>query len=159
MIVADTGPLIAFSRIGRLDLLRQVVDDLRIPEAVSKELTHRPERPGAREITRSDWIRRQTVQDETAVAALPRVLHRGEREAIVLAQELGAGLLIDERRGRAIARARGVRVVGSLWVLAEAKQHGIIDRVKPLVDAVLAEGYWIDADLLVPFLQALGETP
>jgi predicted nucleic acid-binding protein len=38
MIVADSGPIIVFARIGRLDLLRQVVGELIIPDAVYEEL-------------------------------------------------------------------------------------------------------------------------
>lgn len=101
MIVADTGPIIAFARIGRLDLLHQVVGDLVIPEAVYEDLVIKgKERPGAAEVERSTWIHRQVVTDRAALALLPSSLHLGEREAIVLAQELGAQLLIDERRGK-----------------------------------------------------------
>ncbi len=54
MIVADTGPLIAFARIGQLDFPRQVVGTLYIPDTVYNEMVHPGrERPGAAEITRS----------------------------------------------------------------------------------------------------------
>jgi predicted nucleic acid-binding protein len=76
MIVADSGPIIVFARIGRLDLLRQVVGELIIPDAVYEELVGSgTERPGAAEVAHGDRIRRRTVQDLTAVAQLPRALH------------------------------------------------------------------------------------
>jgi uncharacterized protein len=158
MIVADSGPIIVFARIGRLDLLRQVVGELIIPDAVYEELVGRgTERPGAAEVVHGDWIHRRTVQDLTAVAPLPRALHAGEREAILLAQELGAQLLIDEHRGRTIAITRGVEVFGNLRVLAEAKRLGLIERAKPVVDDMRAAGYWVDEDLLPQFFREVGE--
>jgi predicted nucleic acid-binding protein len=158
MIVADSGPIIAFARIGRLDLLRQVVGELVIPPAVYDELTGTgQERPGAAEVARGEWIYQRIVGDQAMVANLPPVLHAGEREAMVLAEELHAQLLIDEQRGRNMAIARGVTVLGSLRILIEAKRRGLIDRAQPLLDAMLAAGYWIDEELLPPFFQEIGE--
>jgi predicted nucleic acid-binding protein len=109
------------------------------------------------EIRQSDWIYRRAVRNEDMVVQLPATLHLGERHAIVLAQELSAVLLIDEQRGRTMAQEKGLTVIGSLWVLAEAKRRGYIKYVKPLITAMLAAGYWLDEPLLVPFLQAMGE--
>ena len=53
MIVADAGPIIGFARIGRLDLLHQVVGELIIPDAVYEELVGRGrQRPGATDVER-----------------------------------------------------------------------------------------------------------
>jgi predicted nucleic acid-binding protein len=158
MMVADTGPIIAFARIGRLDLLRQVVGELVIPPAVYEELTGRGhERPGAAEVIHGEWIQRRMVRDQAMIAQLPPILHAGEREAIVLAEELQAQLLIDEQRGRNIATARGITVLGSLRILIEAKRRGLIDRAQPSLEAMLSAGYWIDEELLPPFFQEIGE--
>lgn len=158
MIVADAGPIIAFARIGRLDLLRQVVGELVIPEAVYEDLVLKgKERPGAAEVERGEWISRKAVTDQVALAQLPQGLHPGEREAILLAQELGAQLLIDEKRGRQLAADRGLEFFGSLRILSEAKRLGLIARAKPLVAALLAAEYWIDEQLIPPLLQEIGE--
>jgi hypothetical protein len=158
MIVADSGPIMAFARMGRLNLLRQVAGELVVPDAVYEELVGKgANKPGATEVAQGVWIKRMPVQDRAAVDALPRVLHPGEREAIILAQELQAHLLIDEQRGRQSAIARGLAVVGSLRILAEAKRLGFIDRVRPLVDAMFSVGYWIDEELLPPFFREVGE--
>jgi predicted nucleic acid-binding protein len=158
MIVADTGPIIAFARIRRLDLLQQVVGELFIPEAVYEDLVIKGKgRPGSAEVERSTWIHRKVVTDRAVLALLPSYLHLGEQEAIVLAQELGAQLLIDERRGRKNAAEQGLEVFGSLRILAEAKRLGLTDRVKPIIEAMLGGGYWIDEELILPFLQEIGE--
>jgi len=92
------------------------------------------------------------------VAQLPRVLHAGEREAIVLAHALQAHVLIDEQRGREIATAQGLQVVGILRIFADAKQRGLIPETRPLVAALLAIGYWMDEEGVIrPFLEAMGE--
>ena len=158
MIVTDSGPLNAFARIGRLDLLRQVVEVLTIPDAVYAELVAGGRnRPGAAEVEQGEWIHRGAVRDQAAVAQLPAVLHLGEREAIVLADEFGAQLLIDEQRGRNVAAARGIPLVGSLHILADAKRSGLIDRVRPIVAALLDAGYWFDEELLRSFFSDVGE--
>lgn len=72
--------------------------------------------------------------------------------------ELNAQLCIDEQRGRAIAIAQGLEVVGILRILAEAKQRGLITNVRPIVDELLASGYWIhEEDVIQPFLREMGE--
>src|SRR4030095_759750 len=127
MIVADSRPIIVFCRIRRLGLLHDVAGVLMIPEAVYEELVGRGHnRPGAAEVAQGIWIHRKTVNDAAAVAHLPRLLHAGEREAIILATELNAQLFIDETRGRELAIARGLEVLGSLRILGEAKRDGLI---------------------------------
>lgn len=137
MIVADGGPIIAFARIGRLGLLQQVVGEIAIPRAVYRELVIEGRGGvGAAEVRRSRWIRRRNLAEPIAAHAVQPDLHQGEREAIALAQQLGLPILIDERRGRAIALRLGLRVVGTLWVLAEAKRQHIIPEVKPPLEGI-----------------------
>ncbi len=158
MIVADTGPLIAFARIDRFELLRHVVHMLIIPDAVYDELVGSGRtRPGAGEVAAGVWIQQRAVENRDTLAELPTYLHLGERHAIALAEELGASLLIDEQRGRRIALERGVDVIGSLWVIAEAKQRGSLDRVRPVLAAMPEAGYWLEPDLLGAFLTSVGE--
>jgi hypothetical protein len=105
------------------------------------------------------WILRRAVADRARVDQVPSVLHAGEREAIALAQELNAQLLIDEERGREVALARGLSVIRSLRVLAEAKRHGFIAEVRSLVAELLTSGYWIEEDVIRAFLQEMNEKP
>ena len=65
--------------------------------------------------------------------------------------------LIDERIGRAIAKRLGIKIIGILGVMMEAKHRGLIREVKPLVDALTTVGFRIGNDLYERVLQAAGE--
>ena len=85
-------------------------------------------------------------------------LDKGEAEAIALAQELAAHLLLmDEHLGRAVATRLGVRIIRLLGVLIEAKHRELIQEVKPLVDALMNLGFHVKQDLYQRVLQAAGE--
>jgi predicted nucleic acid-binding protein len=158
MIVSDAGPLIIFARLGRLSLLRDVTGHLTIPLAVNAEImVNQGTMPGAAEIAQADWIVRETIADQSLLPLLAGSLHEGEREAIALAAERNAQLLMDEIRGRRVATQLGIEVIGSLRILAEAKRIGIIESVGPLLKEMRSNGYRIDHDLMRRFLDAMNE--
>jgi predicted nucleic acid-binding protein len=159
MIIADAGPIIAFARIGCLALLRQVIGEFVVPDAVYDDLVVKGgDRPGAEEVRRGEGMQRHTLCNRQALAQLPRSLAQGEREAILLAEEEGAPLLVDERKAREIAEHRGIEVVGTLWVLKEAKQRGLLLAVRPIIEELLAIGYWFHPERVIrPFLEEMGE--
>ncbi len=76
----------------------------------------------------------------------------GEREAIALAQELGAVLLVDEQEARKEAKRLGIPYFGSLRVLKEAKVKGIANPIKPILDELVASGTYIRPALYREFL-------
>jgi len=74
---------------------------------------------------------------------------RGGAEAIVLALELNADLLlIDYRGARNLAKKLGLQVMGTLGVLALAKYTGSIREVKPVVGGLIESGFWISRKVL-----------
>lgn len=153
MIVSDSGPIIAFSRIGRLDILKSLFGQIVVPMGVYEELVTKGKgRPGSAEVSRSTWIQRREVRNRENIEEFSTSLHRGEREAIVLAHEIGVPLLIDERRGRRRATDIGVVVIGSLTILAEAHREGIIKDTASLIHDMLDSGYWIDPEIVEAFL-------
>jgi predicted nucleic acid-binding protein len=144
IVISDTSPITNLAAIGCLDLLRQLYHRVIIPSAVYRELTAETGRhPGAM-VQTLDWIETGAVTNQAIVTALRIELDEGEAEAIALAQELNADLvLIDERLGRAAASRFGLRVLGLLGVLIQAKQQGLIPEIKPLLDGLQHAGFYI----------------
>jgi predicted nucleic acid-binding protein len=156
ILVADASPIISFARAERLGLLHQVVGTLWIPDAVWQEIVVE-DRPGAVEIRQGGWLRRQAVVQMERVGALPRKLGRGEREAIILAEELHGMLLVDEPAARQEAARRHLAVLGSLSILRMAKRHGLIADVTSHLDVLRVTGFRISDELSTRFLRAMGE--
>ena len=102
MVVSNTSPLINLALIGQLDLLPQLYTQVVIPEAVWHEIVIKGAgQIGATEIQAATWVVKQPVQNNTLVQLLKQTLDAGEAEAIALALETQADLLlIDERLGR-----------------------------------------------------------
>ncbi len=161
MVVSNTSPIINLACIGRLNLLPALYAQIAIPAAVFHEIAViDPEAPGAAEIRRAPWVQTWSVANRPLVAALSLELDPGESEAIACALERQATLLlIDERRGRSVAQRLGVPVMGLLGVLLLAKQRGIIENIRPLLDALRhTAGFWITDALYARVMEEASET-
>ncbi len=146
LIVADAGPLIALAKTGLLDLLKNLFGQVLIPDAVYKELCIGSVRPGSVVLSKAmKWIR-VTSPKEPPVRLL-RAIDRGEAEAITLAREKNAALLIDETRGRMAARNEGVTIFGTGALLILAKEKKWIPDVKSHLNALCNSGYRISKPL------------
>jgi predicted nucleic acid-binding protein len=138
IVVSDTSPILSLALIGRLELLHDLYGTITIPDAVRSEIsaTHQS---GARELAQADWIITHPIESSIVLKLLLREVDRGEAEAIELALQLKADvLLIDERKARHLAAYLELGVVGLLDVLPEAKQRGLITSVKPVLDDLIA---------------------
>jgi hypothetical protein len=146
-----------------LKLLHDLCQDILIPPAVGEELRLGSGRPGARqsaEALEQGWLQVQepSADSAQALSELMLVLDPGEAEAILLAEEVNCKfLLIDERKGRAIANRRGVPVVGIAGVLLAAKKRGLIDTVVPILKNLEQAGYRISAGLTKEITRLAGE--
>ena len=160
-MVLDASALITLARIGQLNLLRDLAEDIYIPEAVYNEVVKSGGgRPGSLEIAKARWISRHQVRDREAVARLRAQLGQGEAEAIVLARELRAdAVVLDDATARQLAEAAGQRVLGLLGLLLSAKERGVITSLKSTVDGMVAAGFFIDESLYRMILRQADEQP
>jgi predicted nucleic acid-binding protein len=164
VVVSNTSPITNLAAIGQIDLLRLLYGTIIIPEQVYTELVLKggPNNPGAVEVRSSTWIEMRKVNNTALVQNLvsPR-LAAGEVEAIVLASELNADLLLlDEKQGRRLADQFGLVYTGLLGVLLEAKTAGLISSIRPSLDALRAgPRFRISERWYVDTLRRAGEWP
>lgn len=152
IVVADTSAISNLMTVGCDHILGVLFHEVMIPPAVERELL--------------DWhsilpvfVTVISASDAAAVARLAEDLDAGEAEAIVLADELHADLLlIDERKGREAAGRLGLRSTGLLGVLLEAKKTGILPLLKPVLDDLIVRaGFRLSAAVRAEFLRLAGE--
>lgn len=163
IVVSDTSPITNLAAIAQLDLLQQLYTRLIIPTAVYNEMVEVDKVvPGAVEVQTLSWIETQAVADAQRVTDLQTSqenIDLGEAEAIILAVELKADLLLmDERRGRALATSYGLSVTGLLGVLLQAKRNNLISTVKPLMDQLIEQvDFRVSSQLYITILQSASE--
>ena len=154
-VVANTTPIIALADIGQLDLLRQLYGEIIIPTAVLDEIISEPAR---RKVGESDWIIVESVSNAEQKRLFKSRLHEGEVEVMLLAQEQHADLvIIDDNAAKKTAKFLGINVTGTMGILIRAKQNGLIDEVKPLIEELLDKGLYIGQEVVDMVLEAAGE--
>lgn len=150
-VVSNSTPLIAFYQLGMLHLLKDLFGQIIIPPAVQAEVFLLRPMP--------DWITVRPLSQPIPEPLQKAGLGEGEREAITLALELNADLLLmDERAGRKMAEQFGLKITGTLGLLLAAKQRGLIAEVKPMVEKLLYFGFYASEDLVRLILNMAGET-
>lgn len=157
IVVSNTSPITNLAAVGRLDLLQQLYGKVLIPQAVCDEMWIG--QPGAKEIQSLSWIEIKQVINRPLVNALSLELNKGEAEVIALGIELGVDLLLlDERKGRVLASRLGLKFIGLLGLLLEAKHKRFIPIVKPVLDdLIIKAGFWVSNQLYTCILQTAGE--
>jgi len=156
-IVSDTTPLISLLKLNRLELLQNLYSQIYIPTAVYKEIEAGKSKEYYKDLSKIDWINIVEIQNKQALKYFLD-LDAGEAEAIVLATELNAGLIIlDEKLGRFHAKHADLKVTGTIGVLIKAKTDGLIEKIKPLLDELTDKEVWINEKLKSEILKRIGE--
>lgn len=159
VVIADAGPLIAFARLGQLELLTKVFEQVLVTEEVFAECTCRLDYAEAKPILEA--AQNQLIQRCTAPAShFELALHvdAGEASAIAAAAEWGCGVLMDDKAGRRMAKNFGVASIGTVGVLVLAKQKNMLVSIKPLLDQLTTSGYFLGNMLIASALAAAGES-
>lgn len=157
IIVSNTTPLIGLMRIKRLELLPQLFKQIIIAEGVYREVVDY-DRKEADLIKSADWLEVIKVKDKLAVEVLLDELDIGESETIVLSREVSADIvLIDERKARRKVKQLGFNLSGTVGVLLLAKKKGMIDEIKPELDGLHRNSFYISESLRQHALRISGE--
>ncbi len=145
-VVADSACLIALEQIDSLDILPDLFEPILIPPAVDREIG----------IARG-WLTVERPANAPLVNSLRLTLDVGEAEAIALAAERSARIILDDRQSRAVARAFNMQLIGTIGCLLRAKQTGVIAAVRPLIENLEANHFYLDAALKAEALRIAGE--
>lgn len=163
--VSNTSPLTNLAVIGRLDLVRNQLKQVSVPEAVWREMLALPHASGRAALVaaREDgWLVVAPVASPVLAASLRfSGLDEGESEAIALAAETSACLLlIDEKKGRAAARRLGLTATGALGIIAAARKSGAIPSASVEIRRLRTEaGFFISSEVEENTLRIAGEIP
>ncbi len=144
-VVADSTCLIGLERIHMLDLLPALFDVF-APPTVAREFGSPP-----------SWLEIRAPRDSNHVATLRLLLDDGEAEAIELAREMNCKVILDDLQARKIAALQNVRCLGLLGVLLLAKQAGKVPAIRPLIERLRAESFFISESLMAEALRLAGE--
>ncbi len=148
IVVSDTSPICYLLLIDQIMILQELYGLVVIPEAVAGELKA-SESPS---IVRNwianppDWLRIEIVR--TSSRSGLEKLDPGEQEAILLAEQIEAELIIlDDKAGRQIASERGLRIIGLLGIVKDAAQFGLLD-LRVTFERLQEAGFWVAPSLL-----------
>lgn len=147
-IVSDTSCLILLDKIGELQLLQKLFGEVITTQIVADEFGKQL----------PDWLSIQNPTNSKNQLVLEVTLDKGEASSIALALEKEECLLIiDEHKGRKLAKRFGLTITGTLGVLAQAKQQGHITLVKPFLDRIKKTDFRLSEQLIQETLKQVGE--
>lgn len=159
MIICNTSPLIALAVIDRLDLLDALFGEWLAPKHVARESTI-DGKPFSRRLSDRLPGHVVNVEQNPLVDALSLTLDRGEAEVIALAEAKGSYLvLMDDRKGRRVARTRNLRVIGTVGVLLRAQRQGRVIKIRPLLDEMIRNSIRVSRALYAKALVIAQEPP
>jgi len=162
IVITDTSVILNLCAIGQEDLLRLLFDAVMAPTAVEAEFQRLAfTTPRFRGLTFPSFI--QITAPDSLLSSLTDSsrLQAGEIAALSLAVERKAeAVLMDELAGRAAAAALGLRTIGLLGILLDAKRQSLVPALGPLITQLERDaGFWIRASLRTTVLQAADEAP
>ncbi len=161
IVISDTTPIISFLKINHLDLLEKLFGSVQIPKGVFAELTENLRfKKEAAIVKDSNFIEVIDEIDENYVSLLRRStgLDLGESEAIYLSDNKKADLLLmDEVRGREVAARMGIKIMGTIGVLASAYSDNLIskDEIKTAIEILRDSGRHISERLYEQLLELI----
>lgn len=158
LVISDTSAITNLIQLGELDLLAALFDEIVIPTSVYNELADYELQQA--EIDKRSWILVEEVTNQAAVSMLIPWLDVGEAEAIILAKEKQADILIiDERKGRQVAEDHGLRIMGLLGILVRGKKKGYLTVLKPALDQLIQDiGFRVSQKLYEQILAEVDES-
>jgi len=159
IVVIDSSPLIGLAIVDGLAWLPKLFDVVFLPESVKQEVLPGKAARGEQAIAQAiaaGWLK---VWPETIAAKLEIDLDAGETDCINLGLSHVDGVLMimDERAGRAVAKEKGLRVIGTAAIIGLAKKQGLIPSARVVFEVLHASDFRISAAVINQVLISVNE--
>jgi len=159
-LICDTSTIQYLYQLELLHILPALAERVIVPPSVLEELAAgRASGVSLPDLSAQEWV---TVRRPTGETALPLVTDLGSGEAAVLMLALEsreAVAVLDDAFARRIAETLGLRHTGTLGLLLDAKQAGLVAAVRPLLDRLQALRFRLAAHTRTAVLKLAGEEP
>jgi hypothetical protein len=156
--IANASPVIVLAKAGYLNLLKDLPNELVLPEAVIAEILAGPETDPARQAVEHGWGYR-THPSMIPPELLEWGLGAGETAVLALARErVPATAILDDAVGRACAKAFGVPLLGTLGVVLRAKKRGLVGGAAEVLKKLCSVGLHLDDRTIRLALGRVGES-
>ena len=160
MVVSNTTPLSNLLHLGQTQILHKLFGSVSVPIAVRDELeAYFGESSSWKECRSAGWVVVEPAEDQRLVKQFMTFMHAGEAEAVVLALEKNAGLvLIDDRDGRNAAEENDLKVCGTVGILIKAKATGLIPDISSALNKLRQQHvFWLSDAMYREALRLSGE--
>lgn len=161
IVVADTSVVLNLCRVGQVELLRRLFGVVMIPPEVEAEFQRLTRNdPRFAGLAVPDWLEIRAASPAVRLEVSTEDLDAGEVAALALGLEWKVdAILLDEAAAREVARALGLRTIGILGTLLQAKEAGLILAVAPILEDLLAKAsFWVAEPLKAEVLRLAGES-
>ncbi len=137
-IIVDTSCLIILSKIKELYLLKLLYEEILITDVVAKEF-NKP---------LPDWITVCPIKFNEKEFLFEKRIDKGEASVIILALERSnSTIIIDDFKGRALAKELGIKVTGTIGIIISAKNKKLIPSIKPILEKIKETNFYISKEL------------
>src|SRR4030042_3876709 len=138
-VIAEASVLFIFDKLNRFDILQKIYQNI----YTTNEMLHEFNKP------LPEWIKVESVKDQKYLKFIRTQVDLGEASAITLAAEKDDALLIlDDLKARKLARQLGMSFTGTLGMINKAKELGIIDKIKPLIEQLRETDFRISENII-----------
>lgn len=159
LVVSDSGPIIHLAMAGQLNLLPALFGRVAVPAAVFRETVEDGAGlPGSAELRSAPWADVVDPPGDLPQLTALAQLDAGERATLALALTSTADLvLLDDLQARHAARRLGLRVMGTIGVLVLGRRQGLLPALRPVLQTLVDQGFWVSPELVNEVLKEVGE--
>lgn len=147
VIISDTSCLIALSKIDKLDLLKNLYQEVLITKEVFDEFGG----------SLPEWIVVINTENKSKQKELEEILDKGEASSISLALDIeNATLIIDEHKGRKVAKSLGIDIIGTIGIVLISGKMGLISDVISTILLLVNKGFRLSDKLIEELIEKYG---